>query len=119
MLPFVPPVSKDQKKLLLAILGAGITAATILVVVIFVLRQLHKSAHRTRAARLIYSDETASDGQAWFDTHIYVEDVELSCDFKMRVECEELASLVSGCCPRIANFGQLDDAHDRFALTSR
>jgi hypothetical protein len=72
--------------------GAGVLLglAALLLLARCAHRELRKVA---RASRLF--DVTLGAGEVpWFETRIYVEDDELTCDFTMRVELAELSSRV-------------------------
>ena len=77
--------------------GAGLllSVATLLLVGLCVYRQSRKGRH-ARAVSQLYDDiHVAGGGETpWFETRIYIEHEDISCDFTMRVEYAELTSRV-------------------------
>ena len=89
--------------LLAAAVGLLLGLVTLIGLVKCVLRQHRRGS---RSARSAHADEVplAEGEQPWFETSIYVEDDDLSCDFTMRVEHAELQSreLLLECIARAA-----------------
>ena len=67
-------------------------------------RHQQSQSKRKRAAAARYDIEYANEDEPWFETQIFIEDEDLSCDFTMRVEYAELSSreLLLECIARAA-----------------
>jgi len=80
-------------------------AVCLLLIFLFVLHR-HQASSRARAAAsgLYDADDLATDKVPWFETRVYIEDDDLTCDFTMRVEYAELSSrdLLLECIARAA-----------------
>ena len=89
--------------LLAAAVGLLLGLVTLIGLVTCVLRQHRRGS---RSARSAHAEEVplGEGEQPWFETSIYVEDDDLSCDFTMRVEHAELGltkDTASSACARI------------------
>ena len=86
--------------------GAGLllVVATLLVAGLCAYRRRQKGRH-ARAVSQLYDDMAAASGETpWFETRVYIEHEDISCDFTMRVEYAELSSreLLLECIARAA-----------------